>query len=736
MWRFIGFVLLVIGGLAAVFYYTGMNEDPGGRIGKDRKQGQSGKVTQMLPAGKPVEASAPPADRTAGAMRFGGSILITPAELRAKEEQELASELESTGEIVEVLKDVGDEVKPGDVLVKLKDSRILQTIRGQEIQATSVADSKIASAENAKDVYEKNMTRLQGLLKTGAASVAEFELERARFIQATTEIEKSKYEKQFEMARLAELKEQYQLYQLRARIPGTVVRVLKKRGNTLRQGETVMYIVNDRTLVAEGAVESGLAGLLKVGMTAVVEPENDRESVFMFDGHTGPVNNLALAPQSRFVASSSEDGTVILWSLQPLSRLPWLRLERPDGRRVGCRAVAVSPIVLNDSYQLLAGYADGQLVMWTVQVSGTGTKVEARDLGKDHDQGVNCICFRSDGKYAATGGDDRRVALWDMAAGKRLYWVHPDDTTVGNAHYGAVTSVLFDRDMQHLITSGTDNALRRWKLGSGRSELERTLHGRTGDVGKINLAQDGRRLIFENNEELRILDSKTFEPRSVLNSRRSGRFVQFAQISPDGRLAVAATDQGQNMLIRLPKLTEGGDLAQQSQPAKPSTATPVSTEPAASTPASESTPDLWRQEGAIGAHFTLPEAVRATCAEFLSDGQRQFVLMGSTDNKIRIYNVPTEAELNHPILARLKFVSSQVESGTGLVRVQAEFENTRGLKTGKRVAMIVYPDASDHGKEAPAAAPTGNAATPPPTPQTPAREVTPAQQIPEKAPPR
>src|SRR5262249_54076337 len=129
-----------------------------------------------------------------------------------------------------------------------------------------------------------------------------------------------------------------------------------------------------------------------------------------------------------------------------------------------------------------------------------------------------------------------------------------------------------------------------------------------------------------------------------------------------------------------------------------SIATAVSTAPPAALPTS----DLWARDGAIGAQFTLPEAVKATCAVFspqLASGQ-QYLFLGSSDNKIRIWEFPSPADLNTPILARLKFISPQVESGTALVRIQAEFENppARKLETGKRVAMIVYPDAKDNVK--------------------------------------
>lgn len=71
--------------------------------------------------------------------------------------------------------------------------------------------------------------------------------------------------------------------------------------------------------------------------------------------------------------------------------------------------------------------------------------------------------------------------------------------------------------------------------------------------------------------------------------------------------------------------------------------------------------------------------------------------MGSTDFKIRLWQLPTKEELTTPYLAKLVFKSPQVESGTGLIRVQAEYDNTgaRKLDPGKRVTMLVYPDAVD-----------------------------------------
>lgn len=698
MWRFFGFLALVIVGLAAVFYYKGQAED--NKVAQSARKAEPHRVVTS-----PLEAAKPPQvlrtnTQNAANIRMGGAIII-PAELKPKEEQELTFEIENaTASILEIIKDIGAEVKPGDSLVKLEDIMSKARLDAQVIQATEVSDSKIKAAENALDVYEKEVARNQKLVKDGATSIADLELSVARREQARQDIVKAKSEKRYEEARLREIAQQYQLYDIKSRITGKIIKVYKKKGSNVRSSEPIMQIINDKSLIAEGAFEAGFSRRLHEGMTVVLEPENDQEARFVFNGHTGPVTGLALAPQSRFLASSSDDGSVVLWDLINISSLPWIRLERGDQRRIACKCVAISPAVNKDVYQVIAGFADGSITQWNVKIDGKQQPtVERKAWDKSHDQSVNCIAFRSDGLYVATGCDDRRVGLWNASDGKRIYWVQAEANGTGSTHSGAVTSVNFSKDGQFLLTSGTDNSIRRWKLGSPKegSELVKVVMGRNGDVGRLSLADDGRYLFSEHGDELRLLDSTTLEPVSVISSRRQGRFVQFAHLSQNGQWAVTSTDQGRNLLIRLPKLPETKLAA--SLPAltkgTPVIATPTS--PNATAPTGNTTTDLWLKDGSIGAHFTLPEAVRATCAIFHTTPDQSLVFMGSTDNKVRVWELPTVTELTTPLLGKVIFKSTQVESGTGLIRIQAEFDNSgsRKLETGKRVTMIVYPDATD-----------------------------------------
>ena len=113
-------------------------------------------------------------------------------------------------------------------------------------------------------------------------------------------------------------------------------------------------------------------------------------------------------------------------------------------------------------------------------------------------------------------------AFWNVASGKRLYWVHAEATDVGNAHYGAVTTVLFTKDMQHLLTTGTDNA----SAAGSWAPMAANWSGRCTAAPATWASQPRRRwpAISSSRTTTSCASStaRPLEPRSVINSRRCG----------------------------------------------------------------------------------------------------------------------------------------------------------------------------------------------------------------------
>src|SRR5207244_3371651 len=123
----------------------------------------------------------------------------------------------------------------------------------------------------------------------------------------------------------------------------------------------------------------------------------------------------------------------------------------PHGVMVRC--VACSPKGAKDNF-CLSGGSDGMARLWDLNANSEKPK---KVLDSKHRGAIQCVAFTPDGKYCATGGDDREIIVHDTATGAFKYRL--------TGHRGAVTSLQFLPDAQ-LLSVSKDNTLRLWKLGT------------------------------------------------------------------------------------------------------------------------------------------------------------------------------------------------------------------------------------------------------------------------------
>lgn len=150
----------------------------------------------------------------------------------------------------------------------------------------------------------------------------------------------------------------------------------------------------------------------------VKEPVKDRP----FPGHGGAVRQVAFAAGA--LISTADDGTLRVWNL-----------------------------------------ADGK---------------QLRAIG--HGSPIVSLAVSPDGKWAATGGNDKLVKTWNLADGAAQ--------RVLNVHTHPVLALAVSRDGKRLATAGADNLLFVWDAARGR--LLHSYQGHTGAIHALTFAADSK----------------------------------------------------------------------------------------------------------------------------------------------------------------------------------------------------------------------------------------------------
>lgn len=214
--------------------------------------------------------------------------------------------------------------------------------------------------------------------------------------------------------------------------------------------------------------------------------------------------------------------------------------------------------------------------------AGTPLSVPTSDLApvsaplktlKGHDKSVSCVTFAPDGQTLATGGDDRRVVIWDVASGQKLHVIagfnenitgiafSPDRRNLAVAtkkevalvetatwsrkglatgHEKDVLSLAFNPRLSSFATGGEDKTvlLRNGQTGA----VVKVLKGHTDNVMALAFSPDGK-ILASGGKDRNIILWKVSDGTTIRTlvgeSRRKTLSLVF---SPDGKILAAAGD--------------------------------------------------------------------------------------------------------------------------------------------------------------------------------------------------
>lgn len=211
-------------------------------------------------------------------------------------------------------------------------------------------------------------------------------------------------------------------------------------------------------------------------------------------GHADRIAGIAFSADARKLASASWDGTVKVWSTEPiLAGRPSLPVTL-DQHVERATALLFAPERLGDpSCTLLTGDSAGNVRLW--RLCDPARAPEATLLLSGIDDRVSVLAASPDGRWLVSGDGANRLFAWDLArdgeAGEPLQLPHEE---------GTPNVVRFVDEAGHFLVAARDGRVEEWSLGSLPPKLLRTYQqpGGQGDVRALDYDAASRGLLVGN----------------------------------------------------------------------------------------------------------------------------------------------------------------------------------------------------------------------------------------------
>lgn len=85
----------------------------------------------------------------------------------------------------------------------------------------------------------------------------------------------------------------------------------------------------------------------------------------------------------------------------------------------------------------------------------------SEETPKDVDLYIRSVCFSPDGKYLATGAEDRKIRIWDIQQ-KGL-------VSTLSGHDQDIYSLQYSKDGRKLASGSGDRVVKLWDIESGKA---------------------------------------------------------------------------------------------------------------------------------------------------------------------------------------------------------------------------------------------------------------------------
>jgi WD40 repeat protein len=201
-------------------------------------------------------------------------------------------------------------------------------------------------------------------------------------------------------------------------------------------------------------------------------PHRPGSPLLIYRRHTDRVTDVAWSPDGKYIASSSLDRTVQVWSANPTEQTqPFVYRDHT----AGVRTVDWAP----GSQRVVSGAEDQTVQAWDAL---TGEHVVSY---RGHTNNVTAVAWSPDGNTIASGSADSTVRTWDVGTGKQK--------NVYRGHSADITSLVWSPDSQRIASAALDKTVQIQDAATG-SQLY-TYRGHTDQVSSVSWSPDGKFIV-------------------------------------------------------------------------------------------------------------------------------------------------------------------------------------------------------------------------------------------------
>jgi WD40 repeat protein len=232
---------------------------------------------------------------------------------------------------------------------------------------------------------------------------------------------------------------------------------------------------------------------------------------FRLDGHSKPINTVALSDDGTRIVTGSHDGSARIWDGETgiCLKTLWFSERGLPAPGEPFANVRERP----SEVQAVAITGDGSTVL--VAVGNTVKRFEAASGNlvsqlDGHASPVADVAISVDGQRFATASWDHTVRLWEASTGGCL--------RIFRGHSSFVNSVRFSEDGRRLITSASDDTVRVWNILNPNNLLE--LESSTQQIQSVAIDQRNNQAVTLFSGGVAIWNLTTGEPIAEVEELR------------------------------------------------------------------------------------------------------------------------------------------------------------------------------------------------------------------------